>query len=403
MPTGRLYYDDCYLRDFSATVIAVDEDGGIELDRSAFYPESGGQAHDLGSLNGHPVQRVLEREDRVLHYAQFSVSPGDVVHGEIDWERRFDLMQHHSGQHLLSAVAEELFGWSTEGVHMSAENATVELAVAQIDSASLSALEEECNRRIQSNFPVSIAIHSSAQGLPLRKATGREGPVRVVTIEGLDRSACGGTHVRATGEIGCLFFGRTERIRKNTRVEFHCGMRAVRMARARSHSVNQLAALFQTGAEQVPALAAAQREELAKLAKQFRALTVKEAKRDGGEARSVLGLRVESPLCVVRRVPEAIGDEDRAFAQGFCDVAAELPNRSVLLTIATASGAFLLSASADSRFDAKGWLAGIGPTLGAKGGGTEAMVSGRLASAEQVPALIAALPSAAVELHREAG
>jgi alanyl-tRNA synthetase len=409
MATDRLYYNDCYLQCFDATVVAVHPDGAIELDRSAFYPESGGQSHDTGLLNGQPVQRVVEDEDRLLHFVALGALPGDPVKGEIDWARRHDLMQHHTGQHLLSAVAEECFGWGTVGVHMSPETATVELAVPDLSPAQIAGLEEECNRRIQQNLPVRIVMYDSAEGLPLRKATQRTGPIRVVSIGDLDHSACGGTHLRATGEVGVLVLGRAEKIRKNTRIEFACGMRAVRQCRQRTDWLSEVAAVFQTAPQSAASLAAAQRDELLRLNKQMQALQVADAARQGREARARTGYASGGTVYAVRFVTGAIGDAERAFAQAFCgaaiaggaELSAEAP--SVLLTAAADTGAFLLCASSAAGFDAKAWLAEAATTVPAKGGGTALMVSGRIQQAGDLPRFVALLPVAPIELPRIPG
>ena len=405
MPVERLYYDDCYLTEFSATVTAVDADGAVELDRTAFYPESGGQAHDLGALNGFSVERVTEVDDRILHHIaapRNAFAPGEAVRGVVDWERRFDLMQHHTGQHLLSAVAEELCGWRTESVHISTESATIELAVAEIDPASLARLELEANRRIQGNLPVRIATLASAGGIRLRKPTGRSGPLRVVSIAELDHSACGGTHVRATGEIGALLCGHLEKIRKNTRLEFACGLRAVSLARRQSQWLHEASAVFQSSPDRIAPLAAAQRNELATLSKRFRTLESEAAQRAGADARRESG-STDAILCAVRRVPEGIEGAERAFAQGYCDLRTASPNRSILLTLAENTGAFLLCASADAGFDAKVWLSETGVRFGLKGGGTPAMVSGRIGDRAALPALLATLPSTSIEISLQAG
>lgn len=413
MRTERLYYDDCYLKNFTATVLGVEAGGGIVLDRSAFYPESGGQAHDLGTLNGYPLERVIESGGGVLHYlagfadAAAGLMPfeaGETVRGEMDWERRFDLMQHHTGQHLLSAVAVQLYGWKTESVHMGAANATVELRAGSagetaFNANTLARLEEEVNRRIQMNLAVSIATHATAQGLAPRKAVEREGPVRLVSIGDLDLSACGGTHVRATGEIGCLFLGRAEKIRGNTRVEFACGQRAVREARRRSGLLSEAAAVFQAAPERIAALAAAQREELAATAKRLRVLEAQHAEMEGRDARRSVKDGVENVCCAVRWV-ESIGDAERAFARGFCGEAGPAPNRSILLTMARGTGAFLVEASPDAGFDAKAWVAEAARTAGVKGGGAAFSASGRTPDLECARALIGMLPSRAVELPR---
>lgn len=406
MPTERLYQEDCYLAAFTATVAAVDSDGAVELDRTAFYPGTGGQAHDLGVLNCVPVERVAESEDRVLHWiaeppgpgqSPKAFVPGQAVHGEVDWDRRFDLMQHHTGQHLLSAVAEDLYGWKTESVHIGTETATIELAVAEIDAAALGELEREANRRIQQNLPVHITTHASPKGLVLRKATARTGPLRVVSIADLDHSACGGTHVRATGEIGSLLCGRLEKIRKNMRLEFACGLRAVHLARRSGQWLHEAAAVFQSGPERIAQLAVAQRDQLAAVSKRLRVLEAQAALRAGADARREQ-VPVDAIHCAVRRVPAGIEDEERAFAQGYCGTEAVSPNRAILLTLAAGTGAFLLCVSPDAAFDAKAWLAETGVRFGLKGGGTGAMVSGRLGDPARLPALLNSLPSRVVEL-----
>jgi alanyl-tRNA synthetase len=356
-------------------------------------------------LNGQPVLRVVEEDDRVLHFVALSALPGESVHGEIDWPRRHDLMQQHTGQHLLSAVAEECFGLGTVSVHMSPETATVELAVPDLSPVQIAALEEECNRRIQQNLPVRIATYDSAEGLPLRKATQRAGPVRVVSIGDIDHSACGGTHLRATGEVGLLVLGRAEKIRKNIRIEFACGLRAVRQCRQRTDWLAEVAAVFQTAPQSAAALAAAQREELVRLNKQLQALQVAEAVSQGREARVRIGNASGATVYAVRFLAGAIGDAERAFAQAFCGAAIaggpapDAPVSSVLLTAVPETGAFLLCASDASGFDAKAWLAEAAATVPAKGGGSAAMVSGRIQQPGDLQRFVALLPVSPVELQ----
>lgn len=402
MSTERLYYDDCYLADFSATVVSVQPDGGIELSRSAFYPESGGQACDTGYLDGHPVERVVEAGERILHYTDYQPKPGALVHGTVDWERRYDLMQQHTGQHLLSAILEDIFAWRTTSVHMSAETATVEVESAEASASQLARAEEAVNEKIQQNLPVQIGTYASAEGLSLRRETQREGPLRIVRIGDLDTSACGGTHVRATGELGYLALGRTEKVRKNTRIEFACGLRAVRRARKQADLLAEAAAVFQTSADRVPALAAAQREELLTLGKRYRELQLSATKFDARRVRASLPGAGEAILFAVRRVAASIDDVERAFASAFCESGELHPNGAVLLTIASESGAFMVYASADAEFDAKAWFAAVSPSLGAKGGGSPAMVTGRLANPADTGKLADSLPGQWLEITEPA-
>ncbi len=222
----RLYYDNAYATSFEAHVLDTQDEGRrVYLDQTAFYPTSGGQLHDLGTLNGIAVLDVVDQDDGRIAHVLAGPLAGTTVTGEIDWGRRFDHMQQHSGQHLLSAVTPHL----TVGVHLGLETSTVDLATERLD---LAALEDRANAEVFRNGPVAVSYEDAETAQGLRKATERTGTIRIVTMEGLDRSACGGTHVRATGEIGPIWIRKTEKIRGNLRVHFLCGNRALRAMRA---------------------------------------------------------------------------------------------------------------------------------------------------------------------------
>lgn len=221
----RLYYDNPYSTSFEAQVLETQQEGRrVYLDQTAFYPTSGGQLHDWGTLNGVAVLDVVDEDDgRIAHLLAGPLTRTAVV-GEIDWGRRFDHMQQHSGQHLLSAVTPHL----TVGVHLGLETSTVDLATERLDVV---ALEDLANAEVFRNRAVAVSYEDAETAQGLRKATERVGTIRIVTMDGLDRSACGGTHVRATGEIGPIWIRKTEKIRGNLRVHFLCGNRALRAMR----------------------------------------------------------------------------------------------------------------------------------------------------------------------------
>ena len=201
--TERLYYTDSYLAEFAARVVDRAEDGRrIYLDRTAFYPTSGGQLFDTGEIGGVAVVGVVDEGERVAHLLAEAAWSGDAVECRIDWQRRFDHMQQHSGQHLLSAVLSERFGLTTVSVHLGEESSTVDVQAAAVTAEQLRAAEERCNELVTENRAVEVSFAEASDGLGLRKASERTGMLRIVTIEDLDRSACGGTHVRSTGEIG---------------------------------------------------------------------------------------------------------------------------------------------------------------------------------------------------------
>ena len=245
MRTERLYYDDSHRLEFEATIldrVRLDDGQGVVLDRTAFYPASGGQPHDTGTLEGIRVRDCFEDEaGRVVHVVA-ALPKDDRVHGVVGGERRRDHMQQHSGQHVLSRAFLSLFDWPTVGFHMSEGYSTLDLEVESIGREQVEQAEELANRTVEENHPVSI-VYLSEQEIAeagLRKETNRSGSIRVIDVEGFDRSACGGTHVRATGEIGPIMVTRSERVRATTRLEFRCGVWARRYARQAHEALEQV-------------------------------------------------------------------------------------------------------------------------------------------------------------------
>ena len=238
MKTERLYYNDPYLLEFVATVLEnrrVGNKFGVVLDKTAFYPTSGGQPNDLGFINEIPLLDCIENEDtgEVLHIVDHKIAEGE-VHCKIDSVRRSDHMQQHSGQHVLSQAFVERFGWPTVSFHLGPATCTIDLPTDSITQEQTEEAEELANRIVQENRAVSVRyiLHEEIATAGLRKPTERSGEIRVIDIAHFDRSACGGTHVRMTGEIGPILIIGHERAKKQTRVQFVCGTRAIRHARS---------------------------------------------------------------------------------------------------------------------------------------------------------------------------
>ena len=229
--THRIYYTEPWRREFDATVSLIEIRDGrtiAYLDRTAFYPTSGGQPHDTGTLGEVRVVAVEDDERGVAHVIEGPVGAGQQVHGAIDWTRRFDHMQQHTGQHLLSAAFDHLFSARTESFHLGSESSTIDLG-PEVNAAQIAEAELEACRVVWNDVPVSIRFVSEeeASRLPLRKEPARGGQLRLIEVEGFDLSACGGTHVSRTGEIGIIAVRGWERFRGGTRVEFACGGRAL--------------------------------------------------------------------------------------------------------------------------------------------------------------------------------
>ncbi len=260
--TDRLYYQDATLLEFDAAVVDRTDSGRrIYLDRSAFYPTSGGQPNDTGTLGGIRVLDVVDEEERIAHLLAEPLTV-DRVHGQVDRARRRDFMEQHTGQHLLSAVFEALFGWRTMSVHFTSESATIDLAAGAISPGQAQKAETQANEIVRENRPVTVSAEDAATATGLRKASDREGMLRIITIADLDRSACGGTHVRLTGEIGSIQLRKIEKAKQLIRVEFLCGGRAVAAARFGYDLLAELAGSRSAAIRDLPALLEQERGEL---------------------------------------------------------------------------------------------------------------------------------------------
>lgn len=264
--TERLYYHDSFLREFEARVLSCEQEGErwkVRLDRTAFYPTSGGQPHDTGKLGGVSVVEVADGEsESVVHYTSAAVPIG-AIRGEIDWTRRIDHMQQHTGQHLLSAVFIELFGFQTVSFHLGREISTIDLDTASIVSRQLEEAERRTNEIIFENRVVSVRFGAAEElaEVGIRKKVEREGVLRVIEIEGVDRQPCGGTHLARTGQAGLLLIRKIERRRDAWRIEFLCGYRALAAARGDHATLTQAASVLSCGIPEVPGMVSKAVEE----------------------------------------------------------------------------------------------------------------------------------------------
>ena len=391
--TSRLYYTDAYAKAFDGRITEVSADGQrVYLDRTAFYPTSGGQPYDLGSLGGAQVADVVDEDERIAHVLAAPLSGheiGDAVRGEIDWRRRFDHMQQHTGQHLLSAVFATLFGYETASVHFGVDRSSLDLDVGAIDAAQLGEAERRANEIVWENRPVSVSFEDAATATGLRKAPPREGILRIVTIADVDRSACGGTHVRATGEIGAIALRGTERIRKQMRVEFLCGARVVRQARADFEALSAIALSVKASLAEAPALVAAQSAELRD--------TMAARKRLEGElavhqARALYEMTAPTPagvrVAVLRRDGGSLEDI-RPLAQAF----ASLP-KTVFVAAVLSSATVLVAAADDAGVDAGRLLKPALTAAGGRGGGSPKLAQGTVPNADALDGLVNTLRDA---------
>jgi alanyl-tRNA synthetase len=314
MPAERLYYDASALEeralDFSAQVTDIrldskDETGQlwqVALDRTAFYPTGGGQPHDLGTLtatsrSGAVLEVAVERVEEddageVWHYVRKPLIQGTKIAGQVDAERRLDHAQQHSGQHLLSAVFLRELNARTVSFHLSplrtgADSVTIDLALSEgapkLTDDDLARIELATNRVVAEDRAITPrwVSHEEAEAMlargDLRKLPERVGPMRIVTMEGIEHNACGGTHVASTGAIGSVLVRRLEKVKQGQRVEFVCGLRAVRTARRDFELLRQTGALLSVGAADVPDRITRLLEDRKAAAKEIKALLKQQA------------------------------------------------------------------------------------------------------------------------------
>ena len=266
--TRKLYYEDCHLARFTARVTGCekkDEGYAVTLDRTAFYPEGGGQACDLGTLGGVRVLDVREAGEEVVHLCDAPLEVGSNVDGAIDYARRFDLMQQHSGEHMVSGVVHEKYGYHNVGFHMGADMITIDFD-GMIPAEELPLIEAQVNAAIWKNIPLRIWVPSPEELPNVRYRTKRAlpWPVRIVEVPGVDSCACCGVHVASTGEIGLVKLFSAVKFHQGVRIEMACGKRALDILSAVYDQNKQVSQAFSAKILETGAAARQMNEALAK-------------------------------------------------------------------------------------------------------------------------------------------
>ncbi|HEY6104195.1 MAG TPA: alanyl-tRNA editing protein [bacterium] len=381
--TERLYYAESYLTSFDADVLglrSIGEAVGVVLSRTAFYPTSGGQPHDTGTLDGAQVIDVVEEGAMVVHLVTHPVEGH--VHGTIDWPRRFDHMQQHTGQHILSQAALRTLGAQTRAVHFGTTAATLDLDRADLTGADVEALEDLANGIVFEDRPVGVREVDEAElpALGLRRPAKKEGRIRIVEVEDFDRSACGGTHVRRTGEVGGVKVRRWERHRGGVRLEFLCGWRALREYRRTQKLIADLAAAFTVADGEVPDAAA---RLSARLRDAERAIADLQDRLLGREAADLLASSTGIPRVIAVALPR---DADEVVLLAGKIVAVS----SAVAILGAADGRLVVARSADLAIDAGAVLRRTVDRFGGRGGGRPAFAQGAVPAAAIAEAVEAA-------------
>jgi len=391
--TRLLYYEDSSLREFQGTVLHTEEkDGALwaELDQTAFYPGGGGQPPDHGRLGEAPVTDTREEEGRIWHRIESALAPDTRVKGALDWKRRFDHMQQHTGQHILSQAFIEVASAETRSFHLGEEEVSIDVAHAGPDPDLLRRVEERANEVVWEDR--EIVTHQvpreEVHRFPLRKLPAVEGIVRVVEVSGFDWSACGGTHVRRSGQVGMIAILATEKYKGGTRVAFVCGGRALRRQRERGSLLRELSLAFTSGEMDLPHAVARLKEERDRLDRRMKSLLKAELEREAASLVEAAPRGASGPV-VARHYP----DRDPA----------EIGTLAAL--VSARGGIALLTAGAETpraHFSAPAGTISVGDLLGrlcrefgGKGGGRSETAQGAI-PAQAVEKALQAAQSAAL-------
>lgn len=422
MPAERLYYADSTLTSFSATVTDIREHSRpngaplwqIALDRTAFYPTSGGQPHDTGSLAATapsgaildaPILNVEEDEHgEVWHLSAKPLAAGTRIEGRINPARRLDHTQQHSGQHLLSALFHRELNAATISFHLGDTVSTIDLDIASLEDAQLAHIEQLANAIVAEARPVShrAVPRAEAERLlaegQLRKLPPRGGDIRLVVIAGetaadgtpesaapnLDLNACGGTHVTSTSQIGAILLRGTERIRQSVRVSFLCGNRAIAAARADDTLLTQLSRELSTSRTDIPAALARLKTDARAGAKERQ--TLREELANYHAARLLVEDPSQQDLRIVRRIfPDRDADYIKLLATRVTGAAAHTV--ALLASTQQSPATLVIATSSELDHDANQLLRNALTPFGGKGGGSATLAQGQLA-AEQLPTLL---------------
>ena len=394
--TDRLYYHDPFLYDFEAEVREqVDTPRpALILDRTAFYPTSGGQVHDIGWIlaadHKSRVTEVADAEDgRIIHYleAPVDLKPGTRIRGQIDSTRRRDHMQQHSGQHVLSAAFVRLHNMPTVSFHMADDYCSIDLDTPNLTKDQIESVERLANEIILENRLVDIRFvtRDEAGKLGLRKIPPTEhDELRLVDIHDFDLTACGGTHVRHTGQIGCILLRKSEKVRQGWRVEFVAGQRAVATARRDYSTLSEAASLFSAHIYDVPQQVRKSLDESRSLRKQR-----EQSLEDLADAQAA-ALLAETPESNGRRiVVRMFSDREMNFLKLLAQKLTRLsPHVVALLATKSPQPSLVFAQSPGQPFDMSALLKKVMATLGGRGGGSKDMAQGGVPGTDGVEAAL---------------
>jgi alanyl-tRNA synthetase len=371
----RIYYTDPSCLTFDAVVTRVlmhDGKPAAVLDRTAFYPTSGGQPFDTGRLGDVDVLDVVEHDEEIVHVLSSPLVNGQRITGAIDADRRFDHMQQHTGQHVLSAAFDRLLGNRTVSFHMGGDACTIDLAM-DVSAGDLSRVVADANRIVWEDRPVTIrfASEEEAARLPLRKEPTRTGPLRLIDIAEFDLSACGGTHVSRTGAIGLIAVLATERLRGGIRVTFVCGGRALRMLETYRDAVTGSVRILSVLPHELPAAVERAHNESRDLRKAMGRLQVRLA-----HVEAVRLIQEAERIGDVRLIAASTEGWDAPDLKAMAAAAVREANVVVVLVSDPPPCSIVIARSAGVAIDAGEALKTLAARFGGRGGGRPELAQG---------------------------
>ena len=400
MATRKLYYDDSFAREFTAEVLSCEPcvyrttaAWEVVLDATALYPTSGGQPHDLGKLGDANVLDVRDDAEEIVHIVDRQVDLG-TVQGCVDWVRRFDHMQQHTGQHLLSAMFQERFGRPTVSFHLGSALSTIDLRGHEPSEDILEGAERAANQVISEDRPITVRYGTAEQFAELgcRKVVERSGILRAIEIEGADLQPCGGTHVKSTAQIGIILVRRCTKMRQDWRVEFVCGRRAARVARHDFQLLYRTAEELKCAPEGLPASAERAISERDSHFKNLKSLLQRLAESDAAAALNAARPEANGLRVIARSFDEASQPE---YLSHFATQLAKSERTVALLS--RSGGDLIFAQHPTAGKDMNALLKQVLAEFAGKGGGTRDFARGKLsdpAQGEQAVTLAARLVSA---------
>jgi alanyl-tRNA synthetase len=386
MKTHRIYYDDAYVKEFDARIMHCEilppdvnsgitaQVWGLVLDRTAFYPTSGGQPNDLGKIGDANVLDVRDDGDEIIHIVDRKPSGPDVL-GCINWPRRFDHMQQHSGQHLLSAMFQERYGRPTVSFHLGTDFCTIDLRGPEPSDEILEGAERASNKIIFEDRALTVRYGTAEDlaELGVRKEVDRAGILRAIEIEGADLQPCGGTHVKSTGQIGTLLVRRCTKMRQDWRVEFVCGVRAERAARQDFLRIRATAEKLSCASEELVAASERILTERDANFKRTRVLLLRLAEIEAGQA-----VREATPNSDGRRIVHRVFEDVEPEYLGHFATHVAKTEKSIALLARPVCGHVFFAQHPTAAKDMNALLKEVLAKFGGKGGGTRDFARGRL-------------------------